>query len=257
MDEFLRFLLISNISLLVVWLSYNLLMFGNTFHALNRVYLILGSAISLLLPFLPTAKTASTLVQGIQLPEFIVGGNMEDALSIRDSNSWMLYLYIIGVLVAFSLFFRGISKMIALFKKSVSEIVQGEWVLRSELAGPFSFLSVIHLPKKLSEEHAKTILKHELAHVRLGHSYDVLWLSLLRILFWFNPLMTIYLRTLQEIHEYQADARTHISTNKEHYVKIQLHQLFQLPSELSAANGFFNSINLKKRINMIYSKETS
>jgi TonB family protein len=96
-----------------------------------------------------------------------------------------------------------------------------------------------------------------MAHVELGHSYDVLWVSFLRIMFWFNPALALYQRSLREIHEYQADALTHISSSKEHYVKVQLDQLFQLPSELSFANSFNNSNDLKKRIEMIYSEKTS
>lgn len=256
MNEFIRFLLISNISLLLVWLSYKLLLQRNTFHALNRAYLIIGSAVSLLLPFIPDGRESSEAVLGVQLPAVNVG---REVLSTTDWSiaNWPFIVYGFGLLVALWFFVRGISNMMQLLKGARSEVILGEWVLRTDKAGPFSFLSIIHLPLNLSQSHEQTILKHELAHVKLGHSYDVLWLNMLRILFWFNPFLKRYLQTVQEIHEYQADALTHISSSKEHYVKVQLDQLFQLPSDLSFANSFYNSINLKKRVNMIYSEKTS
>lgn len=257
MGEFIRFLLICNVSLFIVWLSYKLLLAGNTFHGLNRAYLLGGSVLSLLIPFLPIGRTTSEQLIGMQLPAVEVGSGVVPTEMLSLPINLYSMLYALGVLVALWFFVRSVSSLTRIVKQSESEIVLGELVLRSDKAGPFSFLSIIHLPKDLSSNNLETILKHELAHVRLGHSYDVLWLSFLRILFWFNPLLIYYKRSLQEIHEYQADALTHISSTKEHYVKVQLDQLFQLPSELSFANSFYNSINLKKRVNMIYSEKTS
>ena len=257
MGEFIRFVLISNISFLIVWLSYKLLLNGNTFHGLNRAYLLIGSVLSLIVPFLPIGRTTSKQLIGLQLPAVEVGSGIVPTEAFSLPLNLYTVVYALGAMVALWLFAKSVSSLMKLVKESESEILMGELVLRSDKAGPFSFLSIIHLPKKLSVSNLETILKHEMAHVQLGHSYDVLWLSFLRILFWFNPLLTYYLCAIQEIHEYQADALTHISSTKEHYVKVQLDQLFQLPSDLSFANSFYNSINLKKRVNMIYSEKTS
>ena len=257
MGEFIRFILISNSSLLIVWLSYKVLLKGNTFHALNRAYLLVGSLLSLVAPFLPIGKASTKTLIGVQLPTFEVGNGFAPTEAFSLPVNLYAIIYAVGAMVALWLFVKSVSSLIKLVKQAEAEILMGELVIRSDKAGPFSFLSIIHLPKKLSVTNLETILKHEMAHVKLGHSYDVLWISFLRILFWFNPLLTYYLRTIQEIHEYQADALTHISSTKEHYVKVQLDQLFQLPSDLSFANSFYNSINLKKRVNMIYSERTS
>lgn len=257
MNEFVRFLLISNMSLLLVWLCYRTVLSRNTFHGLNRAFLLVGSVASLLVPFLPIGRSVSEKLIGFQLPTVEIGNDYLPIASSTLSVSPLSLLYALGTLVALWFFVRSISALSRLVRGSQPEIVMGELVLRSDQAGPFSFLNIIHLPKKLSGHQLETIFKHEQSHVRLGHTYDVLWISLLRILFWFNPLLVLYKRSLQEIHEYQADALTHISFTKEHYVKVQLDQLFQLPSELSIANSFYNSINLKKRVIMIYSERTS
>ena len=256
MNELVRFFLVSNASLLIVWLSYRLLFNHNTFHGLNRAYLLVGSVLSLVVPFLPVGQSTSKQLIGMQLPVIKVGNEIvSTSVSFLPVDVYFI-VYGLGALVALWVFVKSVSSLMSLVTEAESEVVMGELVLRSDKAGPFSFLSIIHIPSNLSGQNLETILKHELAHVRLGHSYDVLWVSLIRVLFWFNPLLIFYLRSLQEIHEYQADALTHISSTKEHYVKVQLDQLFQLPSELSFANSFYNSINLKKRVTMIYSEKT-
>jgi len=257
MGEFIRFILISNLSLLIVWFSYKMLFNGNTFHGLNRAYLLVGSVLSLIVPFLPIGRATSEQLIGLQLPAVEVGSGVVPTAAFALPVNLYSIIYTLGAMVALWFFVKSISSLMKLVKESESEILMGELVHRSDMAGPFSFLSIIHLPKKLSATNLETILKHELAHVQLGHSYDVLWLSLLRILLWFNPLLTYYLRSIQEIHDFQADALTHVSSTKEHYVKVQLDQLFQLPSDFSFANSFYNSINLKKRVNMIYLQKTS
>ena len=257
MSEFVRFLLISNVSLIVVWLGYWLFLRKTTFHAMNRGYLMLGSMVSLLVPFIPIGSTTTKRIIGVQLPTVEVGSRWLPTVASVAEVNWLWLAYTIGALIALGFFVRSVSSMIKLLNESDSEIISGQLVMRSDKAGPFSFLSIIHLPKKLPTSGLSTILRHEMAHVQLGHSYDVLWLSYLRILFWFNPALALYQRSLREIHEYQADALTYISYTKEHYVKVQLDQLFQLPSELSFANSFHNSNDLKKRIEMIYSEKTS
>lgn len=257
MGEFIRFLVVSNLALLLVWLSYKILLRRSSFHGLNRGFLLVGSVVSIITPLLPLGIQGPVNRVYVELPALEVGVDVMQASGITLPTNLYMIIYTMGVLMALWFFVRSLASLVRLMKQAESEIVMGELVLRSEKAGPFSFLSIIHLPKKLSTTNLETILKHEMAHVQLGHSYDVLWLSLLRILFWFNPLFIYYMRTVQEIHEYQADALSHTSSTKEHYVMVQLDQLFQLPSELSFANSFYNSINLKKRVNMIYSEKTS
>ena len=49
------------------------------------------------------------------------------------------------------------------------------------------------------------IVAHETHHARLRHSWDILLSSVLRILFWWNPFVWLWERSLREVHEFQAD----------------------------------------------------
>ena len=57
----------------------------------------------------------------------------------------------------------------------------------------------------LSPAEARQVLRHELAHVRQGHTYDRLLLELLRAALWFNPFVHLCGRALALTHEYLAD----------------------------------------------------
>lgn len=69
-----------------------------------------------------------------------------------------------------------------------------------------SFFNTIYLNQKdYTEDGASAILAHELAHIRQGHSWDILFVELLRVLFWFNPVLFAYKRAMQLNHEFLAD----------------------------------------------------
>ncbi|MEJ7665914.1 MAG: M48 family metalloprotease [Hymenobacter sp.] len=57
----------------------------------------------------------------------------------------------------------------------------------------------------LTPAEAAPVLAHELAHVRQGHSYDVLWLEIWRAALWPNPFAHLLLPALRLTHELLAD----------------------------------------------------
>jgi len=57
----------------------------------------------------------------------------------------------------------------------------------------------------LTPAEAAPVLAHELAHVRQGHSYDLLWLELWRAVLWPNPFAHLLLPALRLTHELLAD----------------------------------------------------
>ena len=65
----------------------------------------------------------------------------------------------------------------------------------------------------LTAAEAAPVLAHELAHVRQGHSYDVLWLELWRIVLWPNPFAHLLLPALRLTHELLADRAAQASTS--------------------------------------------
>jgi TonB family protein len=57
----------------------------------------------------------------------------------------------------------------------------------------------------LTPAETRHILRHELAHVRQGHTWERLALEVLRAILWFNPFVHLLPRALELTHEYLAD----------------------------------------------------
>ena len=100
------------------------------------------------------------------------------------------------------------------------------------------------------------ILTHEMAHIRLRHSWDVLVIDLLLCLWWFNPAMWLLRRELQSLHEYQADEEVLNSG-----IDAQTYQLLLIKravgARLHSVANCLNHSNLKNRITMMCKKTSS
>lgn len=51
----------------------------------------------------------------------------------------------------------------------------------------------------------RQILTHEASHVRHRHSYERLFMSALRSVFWFNPFFWMAEKDLEEVQEWEAE----------------------------------------------------
>ena len=70
----------------------------------------------------------------------------------------------------------------------------------------FSMGRYIVLPENLAQsEDLPMVLRHEMAHIRLRHSWDLLMADLAGCLQWFNPFCHLLRRELQAVHEFEAD----------------------------------------------------
>ncbi len=95
-------------------------------------------------------------------------------------------------------------------------------------------------------------MQHEKAHVRQRHSYDVVFLEILNIVFWCSPFIYLYKTSLRNVHEYLADEAVLRDNATPQYGRLLLRQrqsgmALSLTSNIS--NHFFSQ--LKKRILMM------
>jgi len=115
---------------------------------------------------------------------------------------------------------------------------------------PFSFFNIVFVNQsRYSEKELEQIMIHELTHVRLKHSWDVLLLELLLIIQWFNPFAWLLRSMLKELHEFQADKQV---LNKGYSAKSYKELLlFQATgARLLPVNNFNQSLT-KKRFTMM------
>jgi TonB family protein len=114
----------------------------------------------------------------------------------------------------------------------------------------------IVISEKDYEENGHNILLHEQAHIACCHSWDVLWLSLVEVLQWFNPFIWMLSKEMQDVHEYEADLCVlRKGINAKDY-QLLIIQKAAGPSSSAFANGF-NHSSLKKRITMMIKEKSN
>jgi TonB family protein len=209
-----RHLLIATISSIVFYAIYCFFLRKESFHQFNRFYLLSALVISLLIPFarfsVPAgAKSVSNLseiITYIQLPEITIYAQTP---SIWNISNIVWSIYLLGVLIFALLFLIKLIKIRSLIVQSKKNREEKYvFVEYDENIAPFSFFKYIFINSNAySQEDNESIVLHEQIHVRQRHSWDLIFMELMGIVFWFNPILLFYKRSLQVIHEYLADHR--------------------------------------------------
>jgi len=109
-----------------------------------------------------------------------------------------------------------------------------------------SFFNYLFVPK--SELLNPMEYEHELAHIKQWHSLDKLLLCILRAIFWFNPVIYFYKKSLDEIHEYLADQAVLDRNSTTDYLDF-LRDKIERRYQYALINPFYSLI--KNRLTMI------
>ncbi|MBL85822.1 MAG: hypothetical protein CMO82_04100 [Winogradskyella sp.] len=252
-------------------LVYDLFLRRETFFNYNRIYLLLTSVFSIVLPFvkLPELRKVTTQETVIRLPEVFIGevSNIdtnpfviEQINEVTNTNPqlpvWQIVLYI-GVVLAALVFIVKIAKLYFV-KSNNPKRWKGNILIVNLLksSAAFSFFNTVFLGDKIPSSERNTIYEHELVHVKEKHSVDLLFFEVLRILFWFSPLVYMYQSRVKELHEFIADAKAVKQHGKSNYYQSLLHQILDT-NTLSFTNTFFKKSLIKKRIIMLQKSKSS
>ncbi|MBQ9397317.1 MAG: hypothetical protein IJU08_02340, partial [Bacteroidales bacterium] len=212
MTGFLIYILKSTLLLAVFDAFFLLVMRRSGWFRFNRITLLAGSAACLLLPLIPVRVNRATLYSTWLEPVVVAAGDSaEPAVTATASGmsfSWqafVLALYLLGALVALVFYLRSYGLMFRLLRRNPGERREGYTLhLIAQDTPSFSWLRHIVIARSDYERYP-AILTHERAHVRCGHSVDLLLVSLLTVFQWFNPLVWICRGELKLLHEYEAD----------------------------------------------------
>ena len=118
---------------------------------------------------------------------------------------------------------------------------------------PHSFLHYIIISARDWERLREPILRHEQAHVRYHHSWDILFCSAVQAIQWFNPFVYLLGRDLRTVHEYEADNAVLLQG-----IDATRYQLLLVTkgNRLQTLANSLSHESLKKRITMMH-KENS
>jgi hypothetical protein len=237
-----------------------------TFFTLNRWYLLVTLLLSFVIPTL-TFKVDTAAPSPLMEPVMYVQGiqtmpQPQYAVNVTNSTppfDWMgaLQMFYIAVAVIFvahllftlTAFFRHMGN------KKLMQIGHVKVLKGTKKQGNSSFLNVIFInDEELEPEEIKQIITHEMLHVRLMHSADRIIARLVQIAIWFNPFAYLYMRSIEENHEFEVDRIAAGEDEKGIYAQL----LFKLAvSGQSYLFHSFSKVPLKKRIAMLFNKPTS
>ena len=242
---------------LVFLIIYDFWLKRETFFQWNRVYLIGTYIISMVLPWVKIEALKKAVPQEYYIyPEFLWNTNDIAAVTVTQTEStgfsisWEYALFFGGMFLA-SLFFANKLRQLYILKKmgKVQRFPDFTQIIIANSQIAFSFFKSVFMGDKVLETDYKSVIAHELVHIKQRHTYDLLFFELMRIVCWFNPLVYVYQSRVSELHEFIADAHAAKINKKEHY-QLLLSQVFETQN-ISFINQFFKSSLIKKRIVML------
>ena len=125
------------------------------------------------------------------------------AISLRTA---LTILYVLIGLISLSLLVYNTIKIYRLRSKSKLTYEEDYTLAEHEdIKTPFSFIRTIFMGFNYEPQERSQILTHEASHVRHRHSYERLFMSALRSVFWFNPFFWMAEKDLEEVQEWEAD----------------------------------------------------
>ena len=211
MGAFFVYILKSAICLALFYLGYRLLLSRDTFLRFNRFALLSGFGLAALLPLVRVGVEGVSPL-GPALEEWgRIAAPVEPAATASPAVSCYsigLAIYLMGVLFFVARFLWGVASLIHLIRAGRRErLADGSWLVLHRLPlAPFSWLRYIFLAEKDLLSKPELILAHEQAHIRMRHTWDLLFTELFLWLQWFNPAAWLLRQELQAVHEFEADA---------------------------------------------------
>ncbi len=240
---------------ILVLAVYDLFLRKETFFNLNRIYLLLTPVLGCLLPFVSIGFLQQNIPQEFlfQLPTVLIGDNTSQTVS-AETTFWISSLWsfwFIGILLSASFFFWKFYKILKLKYSEITENNENfKLVILPKTDMAFSFFNTIFLGENISEENRISIIAHEKIHINQKHTLDLLIFEILRIIFWFNPMIYLFQNRMATLHEFIADAKVATQKDKKEYYQSLLSEVFQT-EKISFINTFFNQSLIKKRISML------
>ena len=263
----LVFILKSAITLALLYSCFFILLSKETFHRFNRVMLLGIMVAAFIVPMLHITTEHPTIInEEVQLIENMTDRGIvfiyeDEATEPQPQINWvqvMMWVYLTGVAVMLMITLIQVINLVRLMHRGIQQKdEQGNTIIliNGEIP-PFSIFRFIVMSVKDYESGRQYILTHEQEHIRLGHSYDLLLMQVLKTIQWFNPFVWFISRDLKTIHEYEADQAV-INQG----IDAKQYQLFLVKKVVgNRLQPFTNNLNhgsLKKRIAMMYQKKSN
>ena len=269
MTAILTYILKWALSLAVLYLPFALLLRKETFATFNRRLLLSIIIVSALLPLVVVSYPVE-----IELPAeantTATTHNTETTYTPQPADATATIKDIATPRNIFIFYSAGVIVSTLLFATSLIGAMRGIrrgtiWVDKQKRmtiychandTAPFSLFRNVVISQRDYDECGKEILLHEEGHIRRGHSYDMLFISIVKSLQWFNPFIYLLANDIKEIHEYEADKYVlQRNGNAQAYQMLILKKA--VGNNLIPLANSFSQSHIRKRIKMMARKESN
>ena len=273
MNDILIYSLKSALVLVMLYMPYILMLRKERFFRTNRIMLLSILFFSLVLPacnFSKLAISSESVVQVtrpiyVQMHEEQAMSNSSTPIVVQTQSEFfnrkmlLPFILILGIMVMALIRLLQMVNMQSVVKRGClwsKEIDDCTIYCHAGDVSPFSWMKSIVINEKDYKENGHQIILHEQGHILCHHSLDILLLTLVQTLQWWNPLVYIFGNSLRDVHEYEADNYVLKAG-----VNLQEYQTLLISKALGTgtyvfANNFKHSL-IKNRITMMMKKNTS
>ena len=275
MIAFLSYILKVSLSLAAFYMFYKLLCSRDTLHRFNRCLLLFILALSAVVPFMYIDLGIISHEAAVEIGE--LGAALEaepvEMIAMEDAPvslwqrvpwqqiPWRMILggiYCAGLLACLAHFVGSLLSIALLIRRSKRRVMADGTILvtHNKAYGPFSWMRYIIVSEQDLSDNFDMILAHERAHIRLHHSWDLLFVQLCATAQWFNPAAWLLKRELEAIHEFEADSDTLRQGFDARQYQLRLFEE-AVGVKFNTITNNFNNCSTKKRIIMMMKRQTS
>jgi TonB family protein len=240
------------------YIVFRLFLSKDTLYSRNRTYILLSVIFALILPLVTirTGKPLNIPVFGKVLSDiFVTGAGKGNSSAIQDYSALtgfkgLTIIYLTGLIlfgIKLVIDFLELTFLINHKDKTSSKIIKFHGL---NTAG-FSAFGYIFINSRISSEEADEIIRHEQNHLNHHHSFDIVFIEIVKVFQWFNPFIHLLSRSLRAVHEYQADEECiNLGTSVSNYQKLLMNQIFK-SKIFTVTNSFSNPSLVRKRMIMM------
>ena len=244
-----------------------------TFFRINRFYLLTSVLVSFLIPSLqftierevvPVAEMASQeiLPQQLQLnPTTLAPPASVDPMPIQPKPEafdgiWLMAYVYVSIVVCLLLFAMArVWQLVKHTNAPIKEFNGLKLVAKNEGFTNCSFFNYVFINENsLAGTALDALLAHEQVHAKQYHSVDKLLLIVAKAVLWFNPIIYLYDKALEEVHEFEADEMTSQHVGTQTYAALLL-RLAVSKNDNPLIHNFVKS-PIKQRIKMLFSSKS-
>jgi hypothetical protein len=248
----------------ILYSYYHFVLRNKKFHLYNRYYLLAAVVLSVGVPFLnipvyfsDAAEKPSLLFQTLlTISPYRSEISLSSVPAAHTSvftieNVLKAVYFFVSAIILVRLLAAFFKLKILLDKYVVERIDHIHFINTHEPGTPFSFFKWLFWNNKieLNSEEGQQIFRHELFHIEQKHSWDIIFMEIISVIFWINPFFYLVKKEIKTIHEFLADEFATNEKDKWNYAELLLMQVLSTQTH-RLINPFFHN-QIKRRIAMI------